>query len=139
MNLTEDLRASLQDILVSGSAEIRENGGRVTSASPLSWEVRGNSQKAAASPLVGKLQRHPSRRHHRQFPATVWLSPSSDSAASSLSAWKSSASNTLPPPRDLSREAYCEQLRRILAEQFPDESLEKICVAQDLEHSLSKI
>jgi len=31
-----------------------------------------------------------------------------------------------PGPRDLSREGYCEQLRRILAEQFPDESLEKI-------------
>jgi hypothetical protein len=30
-------------------------------------------------------------------------------------------------------------LRRILAEQFPDETLEKISVAQDLEHSLSKI
>jgi len=30
-------------------------------------------------------------------------------------------------------------LRRILAEQFPDETLEKISAAQDLEHSLSKI
>jgi len=34
-----------------------------------------------------------------------------------------------PGPRDLSREGYCEQLRRILAEQFPDETLEKISVA----------
>jgi hypothetical protein len=30
-------------------------------------------------------------------------------------------------------------LSGILAEQFPDETLEKISVAQDLEHSLSKI
>ena len=30
-------------------------------------------------------------------------------------------------------------MRWILAEQFPDETLEKISVAQDLEHSLSKI
>ena len=45
MNLAEDLRASLQDILVPGAVEIRENGSRVTSATPLSWEVRGNSEK----------------------------------------------------------------------------------------------
>jgi hypothetical protein len=35
VNLAEDLRASLQDILVSGTVEIRENGSRVTSAAPL--------------------------------------------------------------------------------------------------------
>src|SRR5258708_30685741 len=45
MDLAEDLRASLEDILVSGAVEIRENGSRVTSATPLSWEVRGNSEK----------------------------------------------------------------------------------------------
>jgi hypothetical protein len=38
----------------------------------------------------------------------------------------------VPAARDLYREAYCEQLRRILAEQFPDETLEKISAAQDL-------
>src|SRR3984957_13297526 len=45
MNLAEDLRASLHDILVPGTFEIRENGSRLTSASPVSWEVRGNSEK----------------------------------------------------------------------------------------------
>src|SRR5579863_4140757 len=45
MDLAEDLRASLQDILVPGAVEIRENGSRLTSATPLSWEVRGNSEK----------------------------------------------------------------------------------------------
>jgi hypothetical protein len=35
VNLAEDLRASLEDILVAGTVEIRENGSRVTSASPL--------------------------------------------------------------------------------------------------------
>jgi hypothetical protein len=45
VDLAEDLRASLQGILVPGAVEIRENGSRVTSATPLSWEVRGNSEK----------------------------------------------------------------------------------------------
>lgn len=42
-------------------------------------------------------------------------------------------------PKQISREDFCEQLRRILAEQFPDETVEKISVAADLEHSLSRV
>src|SRR5271169_4759874 len=45
MNLAEDLRASLQDILVRGTVEIRENSSRLTPSSPLSWEVRGAAEK----------------------------------------------------------------------------------------------
>ncbi|HEY1468236.1 MAG TPA: hypothetical protein VGF61_04285 [Candidatus Acidoferrum sp.] len=41
--------------------------------------------------------------------------------------------------RQLSREEFCEQLRRILAEQFPDETLDHVTVAADLEHSLSRV
>jgi hypothetical protein len=37
----------------------------------------------------------------------------------------------------ISREDFCEQLRRVLAENFPDETVEKISTAADLEHSLS--
>ena len=39
--------------------------------------------------------------------------------------------------RQLSREEFCEQLRRILAQQFPDETLERLTIGADLEHSLS--
>lgn len=39
----------------------------------------------------------------------------------------------------ISREGFCEQLRRILAEQFPDETVEKLSIAADLEHSLSRM
>ena len=52
MNVAEDLRASLQDILVPGAVEIRENGGRLTSATPLSWEVRGNVGKPLLHSIV---------------------------------------------------------------------------------------
>jgi hypothetical protein len=45
MEFAEELRASLQSFLVSGSIEIRESGGRVTSTAPLSWEVRGSTEK----------------------------------------------------------------------------------------------
>jgi len=39
--------------------------------------------------------------------------------------------------RELTRHAFCEQLRRILAEQFPDEVVESLTISSDLEHSLS--
>ena len=41
--------------------------------------------------------------------------------------------------KDISREEFCEQLRRILAEQFPDEIVERMSIAADLEHSLSRM
>jgi hypothetical protein len=42
-----------------------------------------------------------------------------------------------PSAQELSRSAFCQQLGRILAEQFPDEVVESLTVAPDLEHSLS--
>jgi hypothetical protein len=41
------------------------------------------------------------------------------------------------PARELTRHAFCEQLRRILAERFPDEIVESLTISADLEHSLS--
>src|ERR1700722_5865233 len=139
MNLAEDLRASLHDILVPGTFEIRENGSRLTSASPLSWEVRGNSEK----PLL-----HLWSENCNVTRRVVAITGNSrDHLALAVERFGRAKPERMeivrleyaPAPRDLSREAYCEQLRRILAEQFPDETLEKISAAQDLEHSLSKI
>ena len=39
--------------------------------------------------------------------------------------------------RETTRQAFCERLRRILAEQFPDEIVESLTISADLEHSLS--
>ena len=139
MNLAEDLRASLQEILVQGTVEIRENGGRVTSVAPLSWEVRGDVEK----PLL-----HLWSENCNVTRRVVAITDNSqDRLALAVERFGRAKPERMeivrlvhaPGPRDLSREGYCEQLRRILAEQFPDETLEKISVAQDLEHSLSKI
>jgi hypothetical protein len=139
MNLAEDLRASLQEILVQGTFEIRENGGRVTSAAPLSWEVRGDAEK----PLLHLWSENCNVTRR----VVAITGNSQDRLALAVERFGRIKPEHMeivrleraPGPRDLSREGYCEQLRRILAEQFPDETLEKISVAQDLEHSLSKI
>ncbi|HEV2101553.1 MAG TPA: hypothetical protein VGR58_02130 [Candidatus Acidoferrum sp.] len=139
MNLAEDLRASLQDILVPGAVEIRENGSRVTSVTPLSWEVRGNSEK----PLLHLWSENCNVTRR----VVAITGNSQDHLALAVERFGRIKPERMeivrleyaPAPRELSREAYCEQLRRILTEKFPDETLEKISAAQDLEHSLSKI
>jgi hypothetical protein len=45
MDFAEELRASLQELLAPGRVEIRETGGRITPAAPLSWEVSGATGK----------------------------------------------------------------------------------------------
>jgi hypothetical protein len=47
MDLAEDLRASLQELLIHGQVEIRES---ITPGAPLSWEVRGSSEKPLICP-----------------------------------------------------------------------------------------
>jgi hypothetical protein len=42
-------------------------------------------------------------------------------------------------PKELSREDFCEQLRRILAEQCPDETVEKFSISADRAHSLFRM
>jgi hypothetical protein len=39
--------------------------------------------------------------------------------------------------RQQSREEFCEQLHAVLAEQFPDDTVESLTISADLEHSLS--
>jgi hypothetical protein len=39
--------------------------------------------------------------------------------------------------RELSREEFCARLKHILVEQFPDEAVESLTIAADLEHLLS--
>src|SRR5258708_2815559 len=132
MNLAEDLRASLQEILVQGTVEIRENGGGAPSVPLLSGEVRGD-EKNPLLHLWSKNCNAPRR-------VVAITDNSQDRLALAVERFGRAKPERMeivrlertPGPRDLSREGYCEQLRRILAAQFPDETLEKISLAPDL-------
>ena len=114
-----------------------ENGGRVAVLTRLSWEVRGTAQvpllhlwseqcnftrrvlaitDQSDQRLALAVERFGRRRPDRlEFVRMEW---------------ERSA-------RDLSRAEACERLKRILCEQFPDESVESLTIAPDLEHSFS--
>ncbi|MGB7845772.1 MAG: hypothetical protein WBL63_09175 [Candidatus Acidiferrum sp.] len=139
MAFAEELRVSLQELLVPGAIEIRESGGPITPAMPLWWEVRGAGEK----PLL-----HLWAENCNVTRRVLAITDQSDGR---LLLAVERFGRTGPERMELvrrefkrnakqvSREDFCEQLRRILAEGFPDETVEKLSIAADLEHSLSRV
>jgi hypothetical protein len=139
MSLADELRASLQNLLASGSFQISESGGRVTPLPPVSWEVRG----APAKPLL-HLWAENCNLTRRVLGIT---DQSEERLALAVECFGKAQPQRMelvrrefqPSTKKISREDFCEQLRRILAQQFPDEEVEKVSVGADREHSLSGI
>jgi len=139
MELAEELRACMQDLTAGSTIEIRENGSRISSAKLLSWEVRG----APTKPLL-----HLWSDNCNVTRRVLAITDQSDGhvllAVECFGRTKPQRLEIVRlgyerDARGLSREEFCEQLRRILAERFPDETLEKLSIAADLEHSLSRV
>jgi hypothetical protein len=139
MLLGEQLRASLKTFLASGSIEIRENGGRVNSSQPLSWEVRGSLEKPLLHlwsdncNLTRRVLSIAAKSDDRLALAVEQFGRSKPARMEIVRLARARS------PRQLSREEFSARLRRILAEQFPDETVERLSTAADLEHSLSRI
>jgi hypothetical protein len=139
MNFAQELQACLKDLFAPGAIEIREPAGRTTPAIPVSWEVRGATDK----PLL-----HLWAENCNVTRRVLAIADQSDSRLTlSVERFGRAAPERMeivrlaftPNPKQVSRQDFCEQLRRILAEQFPDETLEKLSIAADLEHTLSRI
>lgn len=137
MDLSVELQACLKEFTSEGSIEIRENGGRLAPFSGLSWEVRG----AAEKPLL-----HLWSENHNLTRRVLAITDHSDQRlALAVERFGRSKPDRLEfirleferAQRDLSREAFCDGLGRLLAEQFPDESVESLTASPDLEHSIS--
>lgn len=137
MEFSAELQASLKEFVASGAVEIHENGGRVTSLSGMCWEVRGAPDK----PLLHLWS--------EQFNLTRRVLAITDHSAERLALAVERFGRVKPDrleflrvdfersARELSREEFRQHLKRLLAEQFPDETLESLTVAPDLEHSIS--
>jgi hypothetical protein len=137
VDLFAELQACLNEFTAGGAIEIRENGGRVAPFSGLSWEVRGVAEK----PLL-----HLWSENYNLTRRVLAITDHSDQR---LALAVERFGRTKPDrlefirlefernERDLSRDVFCEFVSRLLAEQFPDESLESLTAAADLEHSIS--
>ena len=137
MSLAAELEASLKEFLASGLVDLHENGGRTSFASGLSWEVRGDNEK----PLLHLWA--------ERFNVTRRVLAITDHSEQHLVLAVERFGRAKPDrlelvrqefergARQLSREEFCEQLRALLAEQFPDDIVESLTISADLEHSLS--
>lgn len=138
MELAETLEAALREFTAHSPVEVRENGDRIKSLADFSWEVRG----AANKPLL----RLWSTRHNLTRRVMGIAGQSDECLALTVERFGRAKPTRLefirvdfhPSIRETSRAAFCEQFRRILAEQFPDEEVKSLIRAQDLEHSFSE-
>jgi hypothetical protein len=137
VELAAELQANLQEFTSAAEVEVRENGGRVAPFTGMSWEVRG----AAEKPLLHLWS--------EQYNFTRRVLAILDRSEQRLTLAVERFGKTQPErlefvrldfarsQREVSREEFCQRLRRIFAEQFPDEALESLTISSDLEHSLS--
>ena len=137
MEFAAELQASLREFTASGVVEVRENGGRVAPFSGMSWEVRGNGEK----PLLHLWA--------DQFNLTRRVPAITDRSEERLALAVERFGRAKPDrlefirrefergARELSREEFRDRLTHLLAEQFPDETLESLVSSPDLEHSFS--
>jgi hypothetical protein len=137
VDFAAELQASLREFTASGVVEVRENGGCVAPFSGMSWEVRGDSEK----PLLHLWS--------EQFNLTRRVLAITDHSEQRLALAVERFGRSKPDrlefirrefergARELSREEFRDCLTRLLAEQFPDETVESVAVSPDLEHSLS--
>ena len=137
MNLAAELEASLKEFLAVGLVDLHENGSRTSFSNGLSWEVRGSGEK----PLLHLWA--------ERFNVTRRVLAIADHSEQRLVLAVERFGRAKPDrlefvrrefergARQLSREEFCEHLRALLAEQFPDDTVESLTISADLEHSLS--
>jgi hypothetical protein len=137
LDLSVELQACLKEFTAEGAIEIRENGGRLAPFSGLRWEVRG----AAEKPLL-----HLWSENHNLTRRVLAITDHSDQRlALAVERFGRAKPDRLEfirleferAQRDLSRKAFCDGLGHLLAEQFPDETVESLTASPDLEHSIS--
>src|SRR3981081_1238253 len=121
MELARELEASLREFSTAATVEVRENGGRVAPLASLSWEVRGAAEKPLLhlwSAECNLTRRVLAITDHSEQRLILAVERFGRSKPGRLECGRISFDRSA---RELTRQAFCEQLRRILAEQFPDE------------------
>ena len=137
MELAAELEATLREFVAATPVEVRENGGRVAPLAGLCWEVRGAAEKpllhlwSAEYNLTRRVLAITDYSEQRLILAVERFGRSKPDRLEFVRV------NFDRSARELTRQAFCERLRRILAEQFPDEIVDSLTISPDLEHSLS--
>ncbi len=138
MELAADIEERLRRLDNAPSVEVRENGTRVATVSPFSWQLRGASARPVLSVESDQL-----KITHRII---AIFAETDGRLALSFERLGNCRPGRLEflridfarSPREIARLDFRSRLTRVLAERFPDEALEStLSIGPDLEHSIS--
>jgi len=136
VEFSSELEASLREFSASGVIEIRENGGRPAPLDGLSWEIRGTPEKpllhiwSEAYNLTRRVLAITDQSDHRLALSVERLGRLKPDRLEFI------RKDFQRQVREVSRQEFCDRLKTILAQQFPDEKVESLVTSEDLEHSL---
>jgi hypothetical protein len=136
LDLASELEQALENLMTGQLVEIRENGRRMAGLEDARYEIRPGSK-----PLLHlwSPERSLVRRVNRVLEATgqrlrLEVERFGPKGAGRLEITR----REQPRPRfRIERENFAERFALLLRQQFPDETVESLTVAPDLEHSLS--
>jgi len=137
VQLAEEIERALKELGAAGAVEVRENGGRLAAPASLEWELRGQGN----SPLIHVWcgERNLTRR------VLGIAEDSHDRLVLAVQRFGKAKPERLEfrrmdlerPQRQLAREEFFSWFKHLLADRFPDDTLESLSIGADLEHSLS--
>jgi len=136
VEFSAELEASLREFSAAGMVEIRENGGRAAPLEGLSWEIRGTPEKpllhiwSEAYNLTRRVLAITDQSEHRLALSVERFGRLKPDRLEFI------RRDFQRQAREVSRQEYCDRLRTILLQQFPDETVDSLVTSEDLEHSL---
>src|SRR5271163_619674 len=136
MELAAELEASLKEFSASGLVEVRENGARVAPLEGLSWEIRGSGDKPLLhiwSECYNLTRRVLAITDHSEQRLALAVERFGRLKPDRLEFVRRDFQRQA---RELSRQEFCQRLKGILAQQFPDDVLDSLVTGEDLEYSL---
>jgi hypothetical protein len=137
MELAAELRRALEGVCATGAPEVRENGEWLAGLEGVQYEVSAQGEGAllhlwsAQQSLVRRVLRVAGESRER---VVLEVSRFGYSRSAQLEFVVGSAPRE---GRRVEREQFSGRLRRMLTDQFPDESVQSLATSADLHHSIS--
>src|SRR5579859_5538307 len=137
MELAAELRRALAGVCAAGVPEVRENGEWLAGLEGVQYEVSGQGDAAllhlwsAEQSLVRRVLRVAAESHERVVLEVSRLGHARNAQL------EFAVGGAPREGRRVEREQFAIRLRRLLADHFPDETVESLAASADLHRSLS--
>src|SRR4029077_17274674 len=137
MELAAELRRALDGLCATGVPEVRENGEWLAGLDGVQYEVRPQGDAAllhlwsAHESLVRRVVRVAEESRERVVVEVARLGHSRHAQLEFVGA------GAPREARRVDREQFCDRLRQILTDRFPDETVASLVTSADLHRSIS--